>query len=57
MDYGIFCHYKTIGLYWFRVFGYGMLIKNIDLHLLLFSQRTGKKGLVLCGIYLETLKP
>ncbi len=51
-----FSYYKMDGLFWFRWFGYGLLIKNIKKHPLIFSQRIGKKGKVIKNIYLEILK-
>jgi hypothetical protein len=35
----IFCYHKSNGMFWFRLFGYGLAIKNIIQHKLLFSER------------------
>ena len=47
--YNIFCYHKEDGLLWFRIFWrYGLIIKNVDKHPLLFSQRNGYwKGLII----------
>ena len=51
-----FSYYRAEGFFWFRWFGYGLLIKNINKHPLLFSQRIGKKGKIIKNIYFEVLK-
>jgi hypothetical protein len=35
----IFSWYRTKGLWWFRIFGYGIHYKNVDYHAELFSER------------------
>ena len=51
-------YYKTKGLWWFRVFGYGIHYKNIELHFVLFSERNGfRKKLKIRSHWLELLKP
>ena len=52
-----FCYYIGGYLFWFRVFGFGMLCKNYRINPLLFSQRTGKAGVVFLDWYCEFLKP
>lgn len=50
-------YYKTKGLFWFRIFEKGLLIKNVDLHPLLFSQRNNiTKGVTFCKWYIEILR-
>jgi len=51
-----FCYYKQNGFFWVRWFGYGLHIKNIKKHNLLFSQRIGKKGKVFKNFYFEILR-
>jgi len=51
-----FSYCRVKGSFWFRWFGYGLLIKNINKHPLLFSQRIGIKGKVIKNIYFEVLK-
>ena len=38
----IFYYYYKSGLLWFRIFGYGLVIKNYKIHGLQFSERNGK---------------
>lgn len=39
------CGYKKKGLFWFRIFGYGLQGKDTHTHALLFSERYGyRKG-------------
>jgi len=45
----IFCSYKEKGFLWFRIFGYGLLFKNIPIHGLLFSERNGYKKVFKIG--------
>ena len=40
-QYGVFCYYCAPGLLWFRVFGVGLLVKDVTRHRLLFSEREG----------------
>jgi hypothetical protein len=49
--------FKYRGGFWFRLFGYGINIKNIRVNGLLFSQRNGKSGYVIGNYYIEFLKP
>lgn len=37
----IFCYYYEIGFLWFRIFGYGFKIKDINKNPLLFSEKYG----------------
>lgn len=37
----IFCYYKTNGLFWFRILGYGLSFKDITIRDLMFSERYG----------------
>lgn len=39
----IWCDYKTDGFYWFRLFGYGLVIKDLTKYEPLFSERNGYK--------------
>lgn len=41
--------YRCPGLWWFRLFGYGVRGKRIAAHPLLFSERVGGAGLRLAG--------
>jgi hypothetical protein len=36
-----FCWYREKGMWWFRIFGYGIHYRNIRLHPPLFSDREG----------------
>ena len=47
----IFSFYKIDGLLWFRLFGYGLHIKDITKHELIFSERIGKRNGLLIGFY------
>lgn len=39
---GFFCYYREPGLLWFRIFGRGLLVKNLRRHpFVLFSERNG----------------
>lgn len=53
----VFCSYKTNGLFWFRIFGRGLCIKNVNKHPLTFSQRNGYRKVIrigkLCISYLK----
>lgn len=48
----VFCSCYTDGLFWFRLFGYGLHFKNFYKHTLLFSQRHGKDKSIRWGHYL-----
>jgi len=48
-------YYNTRGLFWIRIFGKGFAIQNHKKKPLLFSQRMGKKGVVVGKYYLECL--
>ena len=39
-----FYFYRQKGLWWFRIFGYGISWKSLKYHNLLFSERIGKRG-------------
>jgi hypothetical protein len=41
----IFCYWIDDGFCWFRIFGIGLVIKDINKHSLLFSERVFNKGL------------
>jgi hypothetical protein len=57
-QYGIFCCCKANGLFWFRVFGYGLHFKNIKKRFLLFSERNGyRKRLQIGNWSIRTLVP
>lgn len=47
----ILTYNKTKGHFWFRLFGRGLLIKNIMIYPLLFSQRNGYTKGILIGKY------
>jgi len=34
-----FCYYSEKGFFWFRIFGYGLVFKNLKTHKMLFSER------------------
>jgi len=36
--------YRTKGLWWFRIFGYGISWKSLKYHNMLFSERYGLRG-------------
>lgn len=49
---------RAKGIWWFRVFGYGLHWKDTRAHPLLFSQRAGfRKGFILGSWRFEFLKP
>ena len=50
--YGIFCHHREPGLLWFRVFGVGLVVKDVTRHPLMFSERQGLVRLVRLGRWL-----
>jgi len=50
----IILSYKTKGFFWFRIFGYGLCIKDVRLHRLLFSQRYGYSKYLKIGHYIIT---
>jgi hypothetical protein len=50
----LLAYYKTDGLFWFRIFGYGAVIKNIRKHQLLFSERMGYKKFLKIGNWVVT---
>lgn len=35
----IYCHHRSPGFFWFRVFGYGLHFKNVATHRLNFTER------------------
>lgn len=43
--------YRTKGLFWFRLLGYGFHSKNSQLHPLLFSERHGYTSKLRIGKY------
>ena len=50
--------YKEKGLWWFRIFGYGIKAKNTRTHMLLFSERHGYScGMCIGHWYFGFLKP
>jgi hypothetical protein len=49
--------FKQDGMWWFRVFGYGLHWKNIDMHGLLFSERVLGKGLRIGSWMFKILTP
>jgi hypothetical protein len=40
-----FCHFRTKGMWWFRILGYGIHWKDIKYHPELFSERKNLKKL------------
>lgn len=38
----VLCWHKEKGLFWYRLFGYGLFFKNILVHERMFSERYGK---------------
>ena len=51
------CWYHCPGLFWFRVFGYGLRVKRVKLHPLLFSERGGQApSVTLFGVNVRLLK-
>ena len=51
-----FCGYYVRGLWWFRIFGYGLRWKRISMHPLLFSERELSHGLKFGNWHLAFLK-
>lgn len=48
---------KNNGHFWIRIFGYGLLVKDVNKHPLIFSQRHGKQIHFNVGnYYIEVLK-
>jgi hypothetical protein len=45
----VLTRYKTKGLWWFRIFGYGLCCKDITIYPLLFSERTGRRKFLRIG--------
>ena len=41
--------YKTKGMWWFRIFGYGLHCKDVKIYPLLFSEREGHKKYLKIG--------
>ena len=53
-----FCYYRERGLWWFRIYGYGLHYKNVRLHPPLFSERTGlRKKLKIGKHWFGLLRP
>ena len=46
-----------LGLFWFRVFGQGLIIKNVRINPLLFSQRYNKRLCIKIGDYFIGVLP
>ena len=44
-------YYYTDGLFWFRLFGVGFLVKNTKKHTLLFSERNKLVNMLIFGNY------
>ena len=58
MKFPVFCYHRCKGLWWFRVFGYGLHYKNVRLHPPLFSERHGfRRKLKLGRFYFGGLRP
>jgi len=57
----IFCYYKFTGIFWFRIFGYGLVIKDWRKDYPLFSERNfadlGKPILYIGYYIIRILKP
>lgn len=50
-------YHKTKGMFWIRLFGTGLMVKNIKIHPLLFSQRYGYvKGIKIGKYWIQFLK-
>ena len=49
--------YKEQGLWWIRVFGFGLHAKNILVHDLLFSERSGYSKSIIIGKWIIKLLP
>ena len=50
------CYYKNTGIFWFRIFGYGLFFNDITKNPLLFSERYGYvQGLRLGKFYARIL--
>lgn len=53
-EYGLFCYCKRDGMFWFRIVGYGLVIKDTRKRQLLFSERNGLKKPWRVGHYVIT---
>jgi len=50
--------YKQDGFMWFRIFGWGLVIKDTHNHALLFSERNGFTKYIMIGKWIiRLLKP
>ena len=45
----MFSCYSERGLFWFRIFGRGLVVKDVRLHPLLFSERHGYQRMIRIG--------
>ena len=53
----IFCYYSLNSFTWFRIFGFGLVIKDIEKHNLLFSERNNLRiGFKYKNYYIRFLK-
>lgn len=50
----VFAMHKSDGFFWFRVFGYGLHVKNLNKRGLTFSQRIGVVRYLKVGKYVIT---
>ncbi len=54
----IFSKYRSNGFFWFRIFGWGIVGKDLSKHYLMFSERKGiTKRVELFGWSFRLLKP
>ena len=54
-SWGPFCGYIGAGHLWFRIFGYGLHVKDVHKAPLLFSERNGLQGFPLGRLYVRPL--
>jgi hypothetical protein len=57
MRFPVVCGYRTHGLWWFRLFGWGVCWKRVAEHPLLFSERVLHRGWTVCGLHIRFLTP
>lgn len=57
MTFPPFCHHAAPGHLWFRIFGWGLAVKDIRCWPLLFSERMGKTGRSFGRWHIMPLRP
>jgi len=52
------CYFRSRGFFWFRTYGYGLVIKNTRVHPMSFSQRVNASQFIKIGRFvITTLRP